>query len=254
MGHLLELRWRIFVSLFFIVVSTGASWVFWRELSVVITTPVKEYNESAPEEARVELITTAPMEAFVAVLHLGLWGGLVLAFPLIGWQTWRFVGPGLYRREKLALLPVLTLGTGCFAGGAYFAYRLVLPIALQYLLSFGPEMGVEQKLALREYMSFFLMLHVSFGLAFETPLVILALARLGVVTARGLVRALRYVIVAAFVIGAVLTPPDALTQAMLAGSLVALYVLSIFLAAVFGRKPPADDEPGGAPPAEGPTA
>ena len=259
MEHLLELRSRILVSLFFVLAATIASWVFWKELGAIITKPVHDYNAVAPEPARVELITTGPFEAFTAVLHLGLWAGLALAFPVVAWQTWRFVAPGLYRSERLALVPILTMGTVFFAGGVWFAYSFVVPIGMAYLLSFAPDLGVRSKLALGEYMHFFVMVLVAFGITFETPLVILALGRLGLVTARGLVRAWRYVTVGAFVIGAILTPPDVLTQFLMAGSLLVLYILSIVLVWVFGRrrlveepgKSAAPQEPGPGPAAGG---
>jgi sec-independent protein translocase protein TatC len=246
MEHLLELRARIFVCLFFILAATVASWVFWKQLAIVIRMPVDIYNATLPPDRKVELIITAPMEAFNAVLQLGLWAGLVLSSPVILWEVWKFVAPGLYRREKFALLPILMLGPFLFAAGAYFAFRYVIPVAMQYLLSFAPEIDVLAMLTLSHYMRFFVMIHIAFGLSFETPLMILALARFGLVTPRGLLRAWRYVIVGAIVLGAILTPPDVITQLMMAGVLLVLYGVSIVLAAVFGRRssPPVADDAG----------
>ncbi|MHC4253661.1 MAG: twin-arginine translocase subunit TatC, partial [Planctomycetota bacterium] len=123
-----------------------------------------------------------------------------------------------------------------FGGGAYFAYRYVVPVALEFLFPFARKLGAVMRPTLREYLRFFLMIHVAFGVVFETPLVILALARMGLVTARGLLRRWQIVIVAAFVLGALLTPPDVMTQSMMAGSIIALYALSLILAQIFGRK------------------
>jgi len=236
MGHLLELRARIFVCLFFILGATAASWVYWKEIARYLRLPIDAYNVAVPPERQVELIITGPMEAFTSVLYIGLWAGIVLASPIILWELWRFVAPGLYRRERFAILPILLLGPFLFATGAYFAFQVVLPIGFEYLLSFAPEIDVVVKLKLNEYMRFFLMIHVAFGFAFETPLIILLLAMFGFVTARGLLRASRYVIAVAFILGAVLTPPDVLTQSMMAGVLIVLYFLSVILAAIFGRK------------------
>jgi sec-independent protein translocase protein TatC len=242
MEHLLELRARLFVCLFVVLACTIAAWVFWGQIGAIIVRPVEEHNKSLPVEEHVELIITAPMEAFSAVLRIGLWTGLVLALPIILWEIWRFVSPGLFRRERFALIPMLLMGPFLFAAGVWFAYEFIFPIGMRYLLSFAPELGVLSKLSLSNYMRFFVMIHVAFGLAFETPLLILALARLGFVTPGGLVRSSRYVIVGAFVLGAVLTPPDVVTQVMMAGVLIVLYFGSIVIAWAFGTKRGAPDD------------
>jgi sec-independent protein translocase protein TatC len=280
MDHLMELRSRIIITLLVLVLSMVAALVFYKQVSQVLMQPMHDYNDSLEaaaklkmaaklEEAaklegaakveavakieaaakvdvagKVDVFTMRPTEGFVAVLKLGLWGGLILAFPMIAWQVWRFVSPGLYRREKLAILPILTLGAFCFAGGVYFAYTFVLPPALNYLMQWAPELGVKASVTLEYYLQFMVMVHVAFGIAFETPLVILALARLGLVTAGGLARKWQYMIVAAFVLGAFLTPPDIVTQLMMAGSLVTLYTLSIILALLFGKRTPLEDAEG----------
>ena len=240
MGHLLELRARILVCLAAILVCTIAAWVWCDDLVALVRHPIDAYNESAPEGRKVRLLAVSLTEPFVFVVTLGLWGGLLAASPVVAWQTWRFVSPGLLVREKSAVLPVFLLGLFFFAGGAAFAYALVLPVAISYLAVFGAGLGVEMRPALGTYFHLFVGLHAAFGVAFETPLVVLGLARLGLVTAKGLARNWRYVTVGAFVVGAVLTPPDVLTQTLLAGALLVLYVLSIFLAAAFGKRPPPD--------------
>jgi len=235
MEHLLELRSRILVCLATVALATVGAWVFWRQIGALIMRPIHDYNASVTEAARVEIITIGPMEAFLVILRLGLWSGLVLALPVIVWEAWKFVSPGLYRRERRAVMPVLSMGTLFFAAGAYFAYRLILPIGLRYLVPFASEIGARPKMGLNLYWQFFLMIHLAFGMAFETPLVILALAHLGVLTAIDLLRQWRYAVVGAFVLGAVLTPPDVLTQFLMAGSLIGLYLLSILLVALTGR-------------------
>ncbi len=214
-----------------------AAWVFYRPAGRVMRRPLDDYNASVAEGLKIEIITLRPTEAFVLVLRLGFWGGLVLAFPVIVWQVWRFVSPGLYKREKMAILPIFTVGIFFFAGGCYFAYRFIFPLSLAYLYHFPPQFGALSMVTLDNYFQFFLMIHVAFGISFETPLVILALARVGLVTARGLARRWRHMVVGAFVVGALLTPPDWVTQVLMAGSLIVLYCLSILLAAIFGRSP-----------------
>jgi len=235
LGHLMELRARIILCVLAVVLAMIAALVFHQELSSIIQRPVEDYNATVvDEESKVRFLTTRVQEAFIFILKIGLWGGLLLASPIMAWQVWSFVSPGLYVREKRAVLPIFTVGLFFFAGGAYYAYRFVMPLALAYLLPFAGKLGAEARLTLSEYFRFFLMVHVAFGLAFETPLVVLGLARAGLVTARGLLVAWRYIVVGAFVLGAVLTPPDYVTQILMAGCLLALYAISVLLAWVFG--------------------
>ncbi len=242
-GHLVELRMRVILCLVGVLATMIVALVFYRQLSQVLMAPVEDYNLDVDEPLRLRILMVRPTDAFSVVLKMGFWGGLVLAFPIIIWHVWRFVSPGLHRRERRAVLPIFALGMFFFAGGCWFANEFVFPLALKYLLSFAPEMGADTTVSLAEYVHFFLMLHMAFGIAFETPLVVLALALVGLVTARGLVRRWRYVIVGTFVVGAVLTPPDAMTQLLMAGSLIVLYLLSIVLAWMFGRRTAEPESP-----------
>lgn len=236
MGHLLELRGRIFACIFVCLLMTGASWFFYDRISQFLMKPLKDYNATVGPEEKVEVFTIRPTEAFITVLRIGVLGGILLAFPFIVQQTWAFVSPGLYPQERRAILPIFAIGAFFFAGGVYFSYRLVLPFAIRYLYSFAPRMGASPKVALDLYVRFVLMIFLAFGISFETPLVILALARVGLVTAGWLLRRWRYIFVGAFVVGAFLTPPDVVTQLMMAGSLIVLYFLSVIFAAVAYRK------------------
>jgi sec-independent protein translocase protein TatC len=237
LGHLMELRGRIIACIVALVVCMGGALVFYRPISRIVRQPVEDYNLGVEEELlTVEWQATALQEAFVFVLKLGLWSGLVLASPIIAWQAWSFVSPGLYPREKRAILPVFTLGVFFFAGGAYFAYRLVMPLAISFFVPFAAEQGAKLRLTLGRYMQFFLAIHLAFGVVFETPLVIMGLARVGLVTARALARRWQYAVAGAFIVGAFLTPPDVVTQIMMAGSLIVLYLLSIALAWLVGRR------------------
>jgi sec-independent protein translocase protein TatC len=234
--HLMELRSRILVCLFGVVLCMIAAWIFYDHLVVIIKQPLLDYNATVPVEAQARLLATSMSGPFVFVLSLGLWAGLLVSSPLIIWQIWRFVSPGLYRREKLAILPIFTIGIFFFAGGVLFAYTYTLPAAIRFLVPYAARLGAEMRPTLGEYLRFVIMILASFGIAFETPLVILALARLGLVTAGGLARKWQYMIVVSFVLGAFLTPPDVVTQLMMAGCLASLYVLSIVLALLFGKR------------------
>ena len=246
--HLMELRARIIAGLVVMALACVAAWFFYDELMWIVRKPLEDYNAGLDPELhdglQVKLQAIQITEPFVFVLKLGLWGGLAFASPFILSQVWAFVSPGLYRREKRAMIPIFTVGVFFFAGGAYFAYRFVIPFAIAYLVPFGAKLGASVEPTLSSYLSFFLMLHIAFGLVFEAPLVILALAVAGVVTARGLLSRWRYVCVAAFVLGAVLTPPDVITQAMMAATIIVLYFVSIVLAWIFGRKRAEEDDDG----------
>ncbi len=237
MEHLMELRARVIGCLVLMVLACATAWYFYPDLMRIVRQPLEDYNATLPDDSpHVELQALKLTEPFVFILKLGLWGGLILASPLILYQIWAFVSPGLYKREKRAMIPIFTVGIFFFSGGAYFCYRFVIPLAIAYLVPFGLKLGAAVNPTLSNYLGFFVMMHVAFGAVFETPLVILALAVAGIVTARELVRVWRYVCVGAFVIGAVLTPPDVITQAMMAGTLIVLYFFSIILAWIFGRK------------------
>jgi sec-independent protein translocase protein TatC len=236
MDHLMELRSRLVVCLVALVVTSAAAWAFHEELFGLVRGPLDHYNASAPPEARVRFIGKELAEPFVFVMWLGIWGGLLLASPVIAWEAWRFVSPGLYRRERRVVLAAFVMGAFFFAGGAAFAYRFVMPAAVGFLAPYGAKLGAEMMLTLSGYLGFFVTLHAAFGLAFETPLVVLVLALFGVVTARGLLRRWKYAVAGAFILGAVLTPPDVASQVMMAGCLVALYLLSVVLALAFGRR------------------
>lgn len=242
--HLMELRSRILICLIGVVLCMIAAWTFYDYLVAIIKQPLLDYNATVPVEMQARLLATRMSEPFVFVLSLGLWAGLLISSPLLIWQIWRFVSPGLYRREKLAILPIFTIGVFFFAGGVYFAYTYTLPAAIRFLVPYAARLGADMRPTLGEYLRFVVMILASFGIAFETPLVVLALARLGLVTAAGLARKWQYMIVTAFVLGAFLTPPDVVTQLMMAGCLVVLYILSIFLALIFGKRKPPDDAEG----------
>jgi sec-independent protein translocase protein TatC len=234
--HLMELRARIIACLVLLAVTCAVAWFFYEEIMAVVRGPLEDYNAGLDGAVGVKLQAIKITEPFVFILKLGMWGGLILASPFILSQIWAFVSPGLYSREKRAMIPIFTVGIFFFAGGAYFCYRFVIPLAIAYLVPFGVRLGASVEPTLSSYLSFFVMLHVAFGLVFETPLVILALAVAGIVTARGLLRQWRYVCVGAFVLGAVLTPPDVITQVMMAATIIVLYFGSVILAWVFGRK------------------
>lgn len=181
------------------------------------------------------LIFTNVPEAFFTYLKAALLAGVFFSSPFILYQIWAFVSPGLYEREKKYVLPYLFVSSFFFIGGATFCYFIVFPIIFRFFLSFGSEF-IRPLPAIREYLSFTIKLLLAFGLLFQWPPMILFLARMGVVSPNTLSQNRKYAILVIFVIAAILTPPDLVSQLLLAGPLLLLYEISIWLARIFTPK------------------
>lgn len=168
-------------------------------------------------------------------LKLALVGGVLLGSPIVFAQIWRFVAPGLYHHEKRALFPFVLLSTICFLGGAFFGYALVFPPAFRFLVGYSNEY-LRAMPSVNEYFSLSLRLLVAFGAIFELPVLMVFLARIGVVDAPFLSRNRKYAVLISFIIAAILTPtPDVVNQVLMGGPLVVLYEISILAVRVFGR-------------------
>lgn len=186
------------------------------------------------------MIFTALYEAFFTYLKVALWGALMISFPWWATQLWLFIAPGLYRSEKRAVLPFLVATPFFFALGAAFCYYFVIPVAWHFFLSFetptgGGGLPIQLEAKVGEYLSLVMRLIFAFGLAFLMPVGLVLLARVGIVTPEGMASKRRYAIVGMFVLAAVVTPPDVISQVGLALPLILLYEASI-LAAKFFRK------------------
>lgn len=187
---------------------------------------------------------TYPPEAFFTYIKVSLVAGLFLVSPYIFYQVWSFVAPGLYSKERRYLLPVAMLSGVFFVSGALFGYFVVFPFGFEFFMSFSnQEIHFIPKLS--EYLSFCLKLLFAFGLVFELPLFIFFLARMGLVSSAGLRKKRKYAILVAFITSAILTPPDPFTQTLMAGPLVILYELGIWVAYFFGKKEERHREPEG---------
>jgi sec-independent protein translocase protein TatC len=194
------------------------------------------------------LIYTGLPEAFFTFIKVSFLSGLMIASPVIIYQFWMFVAPGLYDREKRLLIPIVILSSIFFVGGALFGYFIVFPLGFDFFLGFATE-SIRPMPSMKEYLSFSAKLLLAFGLVFELPLVITFLAKLGIVTVPFLKKNRKYALLLFFVGAAILTPPDVVTQIMMALPLMILYEISIIGARVFGRKADvaetADDPPSG---------
>ena len=221
--HLVELRKRLLTSLGVLVVAFFICLYFAKPIFAVLVQPLLAAGEG-------RLIYTDVFEAFFVEVKVALFSALMLCFPVFATQIWRFVAPGLYAREKRTFLPFLLMTPVFFAGGAAFAYFIAMPWALEFLLGFEGNVGGVHQEALPgvgNYLSFVTRFLFGFGVAFLLPILLMLLERGGLVTRQQLASKRRYAIVAAFAIAAVLTPPDAVSQLMLAVPLYGLYEFAI---------------------------
>lgn len=231
LDHLVELRKRLLWSVVAIAVAFG--FCFWqaRPIFAFLVQPLLAAGQG-------KIIYTDVFEAFFVNVKVGFFAALMLAFPVVSTQLYRFVAPGLYKNEKRALLPFLLVTPFLFTLGAALAYYFAMPVALHFLLSFEGNVGGVTQEALPgvgNYLSFATRFIFGFGVAFLTPVVLMLLERAGIVTLEQLRAGRRYAIVGAFVIAAVLTPPDVVSQLMLAVPLVLLYEIALIGIRLTGR-------------------
>lgn len=229
-AHLEELRQRLIKCFIAVAVGFVISYVFKERLFQILVAPLMQVMQTGDH-----LIYTNLPEAFFTFLKTAFLSGLMLASPVILYQFWMFVAPGLYDREKRLLLPIVFLSTFFFVGGALFGYFIVFPFGFEFFLSFATE-TIRPLPSMKEYLGFASKLLLAFGLVFEMPLVITAMARLGIVTVPFLNKNRKYAILFFFIGAAILTPPDVVTQIMMALPLMLLYEISILGARIFGRK------------------
>lgn len=223
LDHLIELRRRLLWSVAAFAACFCACLYFARQIFAFLVQPLLAAGQG-------RLIYTNVFEAFFAEIKVAFFAGLMLAFPIIANQIWQFVAPGLYRKEKRAFLPFILLTPALFLTGAALAYYVAMPVALHFLLGFQGDVGGVQRDALPgvgNYLDFVTKFLFGFGVAFLLPVLLLLMERAGIVTRTQLVRGRRYAIVGAFIAAAVLTPPDIVSQLMLAFPLILLYELAL---------------------------
>ena len=228
-AHIAELRRRLLVCTGAVLLCAIPCGIFWREIFDGIA--VWPLHLSAPIP---EIIFTAPADAVLLSFKIALTGGVLFASPLVFQQIWSFIAPGLYKKERAVILAAAFASTVCFLAGVAFSYFL-LPYVLQFLIGFA-EGQMEPFFRVHEYFNFLMRMCFAFGIAFEMPVLAFVLSKMGVIDHRFLIRYFRYAIVAIFIVAAILTPPDVLSQVLLALPLLALYALSILIAFFSGRK------------------
>jgi len=230
LDHLEELRKRIIYSLIAIGVALGACWTFADTLFHVVSRPINKAGIS-------QLIVSTPTEGFNLELKLALMASVFLASPFVLGQVWLFISPGLYRHERKYALPFIFFSSLLFVIGGMFGYFVAFPFALQFLLEWEKNMGVQTLINASEYFDLFIMVELGLAVIFEIPAVIFVLARIGLVSGPFLLRNTRYAILIATVLAAVITPTtDIPNMMMMAIPMVGLYLLGVVVAYIFGKK------------------
>ena len=269
LDHLEELRWRILKAMAAIAVGAIICFALSDPIVKILTRPYEEAvlslenNRSSDAVRAMEMLVRKwfdlpsaeadlaaeqtelpptrrlqalkPMTYFFISLQIAFIGGLILALPAVFYQGWRFITPGLLPREKRLIVPIISLSVFCFSVGALIAYWIVLPLGLRFFLALEPP-DMTSQWAVDEYIGFVLRLIMGFGIVFEMPVLALFLAKAGVLTAARMRHIRRYAIVAIFILGAIFTPPDPVSQMLMALPVLLLYEMSIWVCKVAQRK------------------
>ncbi len=240
--HLDELRSRLIKALLAYLAGASIAWAYRDPILNWLWTPfaVSWRSENIPGDPTLNF--AAPSDAFTAYLRLSLVAGLLFAAPVVFYELWAFIAPGLYKREKRIVLPFVFFSTLLFVGGGIFGWRVAFPVTFQYFLSLAGAaqqsgLAIRPVVMMNQYLDFATHILLAFGIVFELPLFILFLSIAGIVNYLQLIRFGRWFILVAFTVGAVLTPPEATSQIIMSVPLCVLYFASIGLAYLFGKRP-----------------
>ena len=235
-SHLIDLRDRLLHVLIAIGVAFIPCFVFARDLYTLLATPL-----IAKLPVGSQMIATDVTGAFFVPMKVAMMVAFLIALPYVLYQVWAFVAPGLYQNEKKLAIPLIVTSTLLFFIGMAFAYFAVFPMVFKFVVGYTPE-GVAMMTDINHYLSFVLTLFLAFGVTFETPVAVIILVRMGIVTVEKLREIRPYVVVGAFVVGAIFTPPDIVSQFMLAIPIWILYEVGIVLASMMVKAKAAEDQ------------
>lgn len=243
--HLVELRKRLGISVGSLIVMFFVMFYFHEPILDWMVTPLNdaliEVGKKSLHAADGMVTTSQVGGAFFVALKVSFFAALLGALPIILSQIWMFIAPGLYSNEKKMLIPFIVGGTVMFLVGVLFAYYIVTPFGFDFLITFG-SFKFTPLINIEDYVGFFTKIMFGFGLAFELPVFAYFLALLGLVDDRGMTAFFKYAIVIIFIVAALLTPPDVLTQLLMAGPLIILYGFSILIVKMVNPAPPLEDE------------
>lgn len=231
LDHLEELRRRLLVSISAVFVAFLGCWYFAQPIFRWLAVPLTQFLPPGDK-----LAFTGLVDPFMLYIKVALLAGIFVASPVVLLQLWMFVAPALYRHERRTAIPFVLFTTVFFVLGGYFGYAVAFPAVCKFLLSVGADF--KQVITVNEYFAMASKVILGLGLVFEMPVLILLLARMGVVTCRGLLKGFRYAVLAIFVVAAIITPtPDIATQCLFAFPMIGLYLLGVLVAWLFGKKP-----------------
>jgi sec-independent protein translocase protein TatC len=230
LAHLEELRRRLIICAIAIGIGFVISYFFSKQLFSLLILPLVKV---LPADS--QLIFTSLPEMFLTYIKVSLVAGIILAIPVIFYELWMFIIPALYQKEKRYLVPFVLFSSILFILGALFGYLIVFPYGFKFFIGFATE-DIQALPSVKQYFSFAIRLLLAFGLVFEMPVVVLFLARIGLVTPDAMKRFRKFAILCSFILAAILTPPDVATQIMMALPIIILYELSILISKVVYRK------------------
>lgn len=234
--HIADLRKRLVISSLTVIVMFFVCFSFYQPILDWMMVPAEAALPKNSQMVAVEI-----QETFFTALKVSFFAGFVASLPVIFWQLWLFLAPGLYEHEKKLVIPFVFFATLMFLSGASFAYYIVVPIGFEFLIAFGSNV-VTVLPSIGAYVGFFTKLLIGFGISFELPVITFFLAKIGLVDDRMLKDFFRYAIVLIFIIAALLTPPDVVSQLLMAAPLTLLYGISIYIAKVFNPATKEEDE------------
>ncbi|PHR73878.1 MAG: twin-arginine translocase subunit TatC [Arcobacter sp.] len=234
--HIADLRKRLVISVLTLIVMFFICFSFYEPILEWMMEPVKAVLPEGSKMVAIEI-----QETFFTALKVSFFSAFFLSLPVIFWQLWLFMAPGLYDHEKKLVFPFVFFATLMFVSGAAFAYYVVVPFGFEFLIAFGSTV-VTILPSIGKYVGFFTKLLFGFGVSFELPVITFFLAKIGLVDDQMLKDFFKYAVVIIFIFSALLTPPDVITQFLMAGPLIILYGVSIYIAKVFNPSSKEEDE------------